>query len=241
MIHGRDDPGEHACQETKAIMDAETLPATTDTAAIRPTRLARHQEADHRVSNSLQLVIALLSMQAREAADHRVQEALTAAARRIAAISAIHRQLSRSHAEDAVDIAAYLRELGRGLEDGLGSPRGRRRVSVHAQSRLVHPAFATVVGILVSELVMNACKHAYRQDEPGDIDVSLFFAEASRFILEVRDYGKGDGLGEPTGSAGLGTDLIRAMSRGLGATCVYDRSHEGTRVTLRGVVEPRFV
>src|SRR5690606_40099482 len=51
-----------ACrQTTEALMDVEILPADTDTAAVRPARLAGHQEADHRVANSLQLVIALLA------------------------------------------------------------------------------------------------------------------------------------------------------------------------------------
>jgi len=220
-------------------MDVEILPADTDTAAVRPARLAGHQEADHRVANSLQLVIALLSMQAREATDETVHEALTTAARRIAAVGEIHRQLYRSHADQALDIAAYLQRLGKGLEEGLGSGPGRKRVGIHVQSGEVHPAFATTLGILVSELVMNACKHAYTPDEPGKVDICLFFAGPSRFVLEVRDYGKGGGRGpSPSEPPGLGSHLIQAMSRRLGATLACDRSREGTRVTLHGLVEP---
>jgi len=176
-------------------------------------------------------------MQARDSADERVQEALTAAARRITAIGEIHRQLYRSDTDNAVDVAAYLRELGLRLEEGLGSAP-RQRIGVHVQSHQVHPAFATVLGILVSELVMNACKHAYEPDEPGDVDICLFFSGRSRFVLEVRDYGKRTNIGDPADPAGLGTHLIQAMSRRLGAACVYDRTGEGTRVTLRGMVAP---
>jgi two-component sensor histidine kinase len=201
-------------------------------------RLARHHEADHRVSNSLQLVSALLSMQAREATDDRVREALATAVRRVTAIGEIHRQLYHSDTGDAVDIAAYLQSLGQQLEEGLGSAPKRQRVGVYAQSAQVHPAFATMLGILMSELVMNASKHAYEPHKPGAVDVCLVFAEPSQFILEVRDYGKGAQNNESPPPAGLGMHIIETLSRRLDATCVYERGPEGTRVTLRGVVEP---
>jgi len=220
-------------------MDADILSAAPKMSAVRPSRLAEHQETDHRVSNSLQLVTAMLSMQAREASDERVHDALLAAARRVAAVGAIHRQLSRASADRAIDIAAYLHELGLSLQEGLGSGPGHRRVRIHAQPCEVHPAFATVLGILVSELVMNAFKHAYGANEPGEVDVCLFFAGPSRFVLEVRDYGRASGTGAPGAeTAGIGTHLIQAISRRLGATYVFDREVEGARVTLSGLVRP---
>jgi len=237
MIHNAITSEQHAPDCGDTHMHSDILLATSDR-IVGPMRLALHHEADHRVSNSLQLVSALLSMQAREATDDRVREALSTAVRRVIAIGEVHRQLYRSDTGNAVDIAAYLQSLGQRLEEGLGGAPNRQRVGVHAQSAQVHPAFATILGILMSELVMNACKHAYAPHELGAVDVYLVFAGPSQFMLEVRDYGKGAQNDETPRPVGFGMRLIQTLSSRLGATWAYDCSPEGTRVTLRGIVEP---
>ncbi|WP_442678279.1 sensor histidine kinase [Sphingomonas sp. ASY06-1R] len=201
---------------------------------ILPAALTDHQEVDHRVANSLQLISALLSLQAQRSADPAICEALTAAVHRVTAIGAVHRQLCQSGSRDNIDIAAYLADLAVGLEQG---GRGnRRQLYVHVEPALVPASFASIVGIVVTELVMNAFKHAYAPGASGDVDICLFFPSASEFWMEVRDYGQaGAGQNAPP-RGGLGTDIINAMSHRLEASHRLTRDRFGMRFSMSGRV-----
>src|SRR3546814_4446504 len=90
------------------------------------------------------------------------------------------------------------------LEQGFGGGAGRKQISAHVQGQMVSADFACVLGILITELVINACKHAYAPDEPGEIEICLFFPAKSEFRMEVRDYGGKADDRRPVNPAGLG-------------------------------------
>lgn len=209
-------------------------PAGTMT-VLSPETMTR-REIDHRVANSLQLISSLLSLQAKQAADASVRDALGAAVHRIGAVSAIHKQLHQSGSQRSVDIACYLFDLAEIIEQGFGGGAGRKQISAHVQGRMVSADFASVLGILVTELVINACKHAYAPDEPGEIEICLFFPAKSAFRMEIRDYGGKADDREAVKPAGLGKRIIDAMCRKLDATYAYLSDEEGTRFLTSGVV-----
>ena len=217
-------------------MTADGIREPAGTMTVLPPETTSHQEVDHRVANSLQLISSLLSLQATQSTDTAVRDALASAVNRICAVGSLHEQLYRSGSPHAVDIACYLFDLADRIEQGVGYGKGRKHISAHVQANTVPPGFARVLGILVTELVINACKHAYAPDEPGDIEICLFFPSRSEFRMEVRDYGgKTDrrAMAEP---AGLGTRIIEAMSCRLKATYAYVVDDEGTRFLMRGAV-----
>ncbi|WP_420137789.1 sensor histidine kinase [Sphingomonas sp.] len=201
---------------------------------VLPADPSDHQEVDHRVANSLQLITALLSLQAQRSPDPMLRDALTAAMHRVTAIGSVHRQLCQSGSPGSIDIASYLVDLAVGLEQG--GRGGCRQVYVHAEPVLVPASFASILGILVTELVMNALKHAYAPGGPGDVDICLFFPSASDFWMEVRDYGQASTGPETPHHAGLGTDIINVMSRRLQATHCLRRDDQGMRFSIRGKV-----
>jgi two-component sensor histidine kinase len=104
---------------------------------------------------------------------------------------------------------------------------------------LVASEFATVLGIVVTELVINACKYAYAPEEPGSIDVVLVIREG-RFRLEVQDHGRGLNSSPATLSApgGLGSRLIPVMTRRLKAEGRYLEREVGTAYVLIGSLQP---
>lgn len=215
-------------------LDAIFEPAAPVT-VLPPERLS-HQEIDHRVANSLQLISSLLAVQARQAEEATLRDALEAAVHRIGAVGALHKQLCRSDSPRAVDIACYLFDLAETIETSFGGSVGHKQISAHVQGRMVSPNFASVLGMLITELVLNACKHAYEPDEPGDIEICLFFPTKSEFRMEVRDFGGKTGDGEVVRTAGLGTSIIDAMCRKLNATYNYLADDEGTRFLTNGIV-----
>ena len=92
---------------------------------------------------------------------------------------------------------------------------------------------AVSLGVIVTELVTNACKYAYPKNEAGEIRVALRRSEDTMLSLTVEDDGVGmtPGGDKPKGT-GLGTRIIRAMAASLQANQQSDPSFRGTRVVL---------
>jgi two-component sensor histidine kinase len=206
---------------------------------LSPLGVPPHEEANHRIANSLQLLSALVSLQAQESSDELTRHTLELTQQRIAAVAGVHRHLYRSGSEHLVDIADYLGDLARGLEEGCGSGSVRRCIAAEIVSTEVPTEVATSLGLMVTELVLNACKHAYALDEPGSIRIRLYRDEAGASRLEVCDDGKGRRAAPNPAHKGLGSRIIDAMARGLGAEYAYIESDWGTRFALKGYFLPR--
>ena len=216
-------------------MTLETIqqPAAT---MILPSDIMNSKEVDHRVANSLQLISSLLSLQARRTADASVRDALGVAAHRIDAVGAVHKRLHQSDSLSSIDIAPYLFDLAETIEEGFAGSGGCNRIIAHVQGHMVSPDFASVIGIMITELVINACKHAYAPDEAGDILVRLFFPSKTQFRLEVRDFGSAGRIATHSRPAGLGTAIINAMCGKVDATFTYLPGEQGTRFLASGNV-----
>ena len=88
------------------------------------------------------------------------------------------------------------------------------------------------VGVIVNELITNACKYAYAPGQDGEIRVRLA-REGDRAVrLTVEDDGRGlDGAAHPEGT-GLGARLIVAMAKSLRSKIEYDPHHAGVRASM---------
>ena len=189
-------------------------------------------ETNHRLANSLQMLAAMVAMTARDVTDVAAQAALAETHRRIHAIGRLHRHLYTMRDACRFDLAAYLIELGEDLAEGYCDADASRRVLVEAETVIVSPEEALSVGILVSELVANACKYAYEPRMAGDIRVQLKGAETGGYQLVVEDRGVGL-LGRPGAhGTGLGARLIMAMTARLKATSSWENARPGTRSVL---------
>ncbi|MET0308416.1 MAG: sensor histidine kinase [Sphingomonas sp.] len=194
---------------------------------------SRADEANHRVANSLQLLSAMVSIEARGIADPVALAALNMTQRRIGAIASVHRQLYQARETSAVDLGAYLDDLGRDLEESHASAAAGRRVLVSATPVVTSADDAIAIGIIVSELVSNACKYAYAPDEPGDVRISLRAMPFGGYTLEVEDSGRGMAADGAATGTGLGGRLIATMAARLGASHGYHQAISGTRFVLR--------
>ncbi|UZK66996.1 sensor histidine kinase [Sphingomonas sp. M1-B02] len=212
---------QHAAFEVAAVT---VLPALREPSSM--------DEANHRVANSLQLTAALVSIAARRITDPAALAVLDTTTRRIAAIAGVHRQLYRQRSVGGVDLGGYLEDLGADLETSCGDADAGRHVRVAADRVVVTPEVATSIGVIVSELVGNACKYAYPSGHPGDVEVSLRDAPRGGFVLEVADQGRGRIAGAAPEGSGLGTELVAMMARRLGAQHRWHDARPGTRFTL---------
>jgi len=209
-------------------------------AALRETNArlqAMLHEVNHRVANSLQLVSAFVHMQARVAPDDAAKAALADTQRRIAAIAQVHRRLYTSDSVSSVDMAEYLGALVEELEETWSTPENPRALSLSAEPVRLDTDKAVAVGVIVNELVSNACKYAYPPATRGEVRVALR-REGDDFLLHVEDDGCGMPADGQIKGTGLGSRLIRAMATTLRAAISYDPLSEGdgapgVRATLR--------
>jgi len=194
-------------------------------------------EVNHRVANSLQLVNAMIRLQA-SALDHpAARQALTDTERRIHAIAQVHRRLYTSDDVEGVDMKDYLEALVAELGSAWASDEPRRRLLLDAESIRLPTDRAVSLGVIVNELVSNAFKYAYAPTAPGEVRVSLTRDGDDGFVLTVEDDGKGMDAAPRIQGSGLGSRMIRAMAQSLGSTVDYAASTAGgVRATLRGKV-----
>jgi two-component sensor histidine kinase len=191
-------------------------------------------EVNHRVANSLQLVSAMVRLQAGSVTDAAARAALEDTERRIVAIAHVHRRLYTGHDVEHVDMRDYLAQLIRELSETWSTTDRPRALLLDAESVQLPTDRAVSLGVIVTELVSNACKYAY-PDGQGEVRVALIREGDERFRLTVEDDGIGIGDATPKGT-GVGTRLIRAMAQSLDSIVEYDSAHAGTRAVLAAAV-----
>jgi two-component sensor histidine kinase len=189
-------------------------------------------EVNHRVANSLQLVSAFVQMQAQALSDPTSRAALKDTQRRIEAIIQVHKRLYTSDDVESVDMQDYLSALVRELQDTWSTPAAPRHLQISADGVRLKTDQAVSVGVIVNELVSNACKYAYEATEAGEVRIVLERADDG-LMLTVEDDGRGIVEGGGAQGTGLGGRLIRAMASSLRSEVIYDPEHAGVRATLR--------
>jgi two-component sensor histidine kinase len=191
------------------------------------------REVNHRVANSLQIVSTMVGMQARLLSDETARDALDDTQRRIDAIAQVHRRLYASNDVQSVAMDEYLAALIGQLQETWSSKDAPRTIHLAAEPLRLHTDKAVSLGVIVNELVSNACKYAYSNGTPGEIRVEFGRSGPEHFILSVEDDGCGLVPGASPKGTGLGSKLIAAMARSLSSEVHYDPAHRGVRATLQ--------
>lgn len=187
-------------------------------------------EIHHRVKNNLQMVHAILDLQARDLKDPESAKLIEDSLNRINAISLIHQKLYQTDNIRAVRMDEYLRELVDDLVHHF-----RREVSKQIQVRYeledlnldIETALPT--GLIVAELVTNSCKYAFADQETPEIELRLN-EQGKQLVLLVADNGTGKS-GEQNGT-NFGTKLIQTMSKKLKAELAETSSDQGLKTEL---------
>lgn len=183
------------------------------------------REMDHRTKNNFQIVTSLLTLQGSRSSNPEVKNALKEAAERLNAVAAVYDALAPSSQGLAtVRLQDQLQEICDQIKRGI-LPDGLR-LEAALKPMLVPHETAVAIGIVVNELVTNACKHAF-PDGQGTISVRALRDEDGTARIEVADDGKGF---TPSSSrkGGLGTRLIAAFVQRLGGASDVRSSSAGT-------------
>jgi two-component sensor histidine kinase len=186
------------------------------------------KEINHRVKNSLHIVAGLLSLQATE--DPEAGRLLREASSKIMAIGRAHDRLYRSSQIDKIDMADYLPSICKDLKEVTPNCD----ISFEASDTVLLPTDRAIgVALVVTELVVNAAKHAYPNGEGGPIWVRLAVREGEVASVSVRDEGMGLPADFETSKGGrLGMRLTRALAKQTGAELHVERHEPGTEFIL---------
>ncbi|SFZ86267.1 Two-component sensor histidine kinase, contains HisKA and HATPase domains [Devosia enhydra] len=177
-------------------------------------------ELQHRTANNMAFISALLSMHKRKAKDQpEVVAAFESASGRLDTMARVHRRLYDPTSMD-MPVQTYLREL---LADVIGSS-GREGVDIVVDCEVAHLDVnrLTTVSLIVSELAVNAAKHAF-DGRGGRLEVSLLRSpDGGTYTLRVRDDGPGfpDGF-DPSTSDRLGFRVLNSFARSLNGQMAF--------------------
>lgn len=187
------------------------------------------REIHHRVKNNFQVISSLLTLQSSHAEDNDSLELLTSANARIMAMALVHEKLYESTNLAEIRIDEYVGDLvdyfmGFAQDSAAGIAR---RVDV--EELYFGPDAAIPIGLIITELLTNAMKHAFPKGRGGEVTVSLRSAGENQFELLVSD----NGIGLPSGidlgnTKTLGLGLVSALARKLRGAVRVNTSNGST-------------
>lgn len=191
------------------------------------------EELQHRTANSLQIIASIILMKARAVNSEETRFHLEDAHKRVLAIAAVQKQLHSSAAAGSVEVAPYLTNLCDTLATSMIGDSRPILLKVIAGAGSVSSRQAESLGLVVTELVMNALKHAFPDEKvAGQINVAYDMAEAD-WKLSVSDNGVGKpAIATVKVTSGLGTGIIKALSHQLDAKVKTEFELHGTTVSI---------
>jgi two-component sensor histidine kinase len=190
------------------------------------------KEVNHRVKNSLQLVLSMLSLQSQEFAAPNMRELFAKAIARVTAIASIHERLYQSDDPLTVDMQNYLSGLCTELSRaGIGDSRPCE-LTTDVDSLRLPTEHGISLALIVNELVMNALKHGRPATEPARIIVRLQRHGEKEARLTIADNGPGRAGTNGREQTGLGTRLVNMLVRQLKGNIEIEDSPRGYQALI---------
>ena len=183
--------------------------------ALRQSRLMA-REIDHRVLNSLNLIVSLLGVQSMQLRGTPAASEIKKAAGKIMAVAQVHKHMQIDATVITADCADYLQrlcaDLGQFAQDGVTASIDVDAVPLSLPSEQI-----VRVGLIVNELVTNAVKQG-----AAHIEITLAKVGDAHYRLRITDDGPGLPANfAPDHMAGLGMKVVTSLVRNLRGTLHY--------------------
>jgi PAS domain S-box-containing protein len=196
-------------------------------------------EIQHRVANSLQIIASILLIKARTVQSEEIRAHLKDAHRRVVSIAALQQQLQAvAEPGEALAVGPYLSRLCEVLSASMIADNRPVALTVHAQGGTATSNQAMSIGLIVTELVINAFKYAFPIDRPdAAVHVTYEVADANwKLIVSDNGIGKLDRRQDTV--PGLGTAILEALAKQLDAKLNVVMDARGTTVSITHALEP---
>ena len=173
------------------------------------------KEVHHRVKNNLQVLSSLINLQLDTQTWQEGAESLRLIQNRVHSISLVHERLYRSSNISAVDIKGYVHELIQQIACSYEDISQSVHITLDVEDVTLGVDKAIPLGLLLTELVSNAYKHAFTPEKRGELTVAVHIREGI-CTVQVSD----DGPGMPEGfraddTKTMGMQLVTALASQL--------------------------
>ena len=191
------------------------------------------QEMQHRVANSLQIIASILLLKAKAVTSDETRHHLQEAHQRVMSVAAVQRHLSAAEGVDRIEVRSYLTKLCDSLALSMTGESHPIAVRVTSDEGSVESGKAVSLGLIVTELLINAIKYAFPVNKADAVILVTYEVSGSHWRLIVSDNGVGKEEAETEpGSSGLGTAIVNALTRQLDARIETESGTMGMAVTI---------
>jgi PAS domain S-box-containing protein len=172
------------------------------------------KELQHRVKNNLQLVIALIRLEARQLREGGGAD-LESLARRVEALSLLYRALAPEESNSQIDLGNYLSEIASAVMRSHGT--NGIRLEINVENCPISVNVAMPAGLVVNEIITNSFKHAFPNGRDGTIVIRCLRSD-EHYHVSVEDDGVGLSVGSTWPEPGKISDLmVRSLRENAGA------------------------
>lgn len=188
------------------------------------------KEIHHRVKNNLQIISSMLNLQFNSFDDPAVLEALSKTKDRINSMAILHTKVHMSQALDSINFDDYLEDLVKAIQTSYSENYIELTL---IQSNVEFDIDLTInLGLIITELLTNAFKHAFIKNKKGSIKVELKIFDTSKYQLIIQDDGVGiDREIGRDGQKSLGLEIVYALTEQINGT-VETESKEGLKYLI---------
>ena len=192
-------------------------------------------EMSHRVANSLQIIASILLLKARSVQSEETRGHLEDAHRRVMSVASLQQHLKATGMGDEIEVGAYLSKLCEALSGSMVRERRPITLSVSVGPGTVQSEQAVSIGLIVTELVINALKYAFPVDITAGHVVVGYKVNGTEWTLSVSDNGGGMQKESGERQPGLGTTLVKALAMQLEAEVETTSTSKGTIISITHV------
>jgi PAS domain S-box-containing protein len=190
-------------------------------------------EMRHRVYNSLQIIASILFIKSKTATSKEARQELEDAHRRVLSVATVQKHIQAASRADLIDIAPYLKKLCNSLAVSMIGDDKAISLEVRSDEATVSSAEAVSIGLIVTELVINALKYAFPKGYPDARVLVTYEIAGANWRLVISDNGIGKAVDETTPvKGGLGTALVTALASQLGSKIETENSRHGFKVSV---------
>lgn len=176
------------------------------------------KEMRHRVANSLQIIASILLLKARSVSSDETRLHLQDAHKRVMSIATVQQHLHTTDGIDQIEVKSYFEKLCAGLAISMVGEQQPVTVVARCDTQMIPSTTAVSLGLIVTELVINALKYAFPVTKVGATIKVSYEVTPFGWTLIVSDNGIGKSA-DPASpdSGGLGTTIVAALASQLGA------------------------
>lgn len=189
------------------------------------------REIHHRVKNNLQVISALLTLQSSYVKDKQASEALREGQDRVQSMALIHKDLYQHDNLKGVNTKDYLEKLIDNLVESYKVDTEHIQLDLDIESIWLDVDTMIPMGLMINELISNALKHAFGDQNHGLLSISLK-ERANQLVLKIADNGSGYSNFEQQNSKSFGYSLINSFAKKLKADIAYPGS-DGFQIEMR--------